>query len=202
MTTVFATVALVFGVVRLALFVALHVVKSEYNIVEHAVSDYAVGPTRTLSSIMTWVTAGLWGALALAVSTGFPDWDDRTKVTIFLIVLAAIFVVLPFLPADLEGHKSTTVGRLHYVAAIAWFALSYACMSNFVNLLRPITDEPLGSVLVVVSWIALVSLVALVAALVVRPLRRFAFGISERVFILSVNVFYITVAVGLLIRQT
>lgn len=113
MTTVFATVALVFGVVRLALFVALHVVKSEYNIVEHAVSDYAVGPTRTLSSIMTWVTAGLWGALALAVSTGFPDWDDRTKVTIFLIVLAAI----------------------------AWFALSYACMSNFVNLLRPITDE-------------------------------------------------------------
>ena len=45
--TVFAVIALVLGVARLAIFIALHFVRSDYNPVRHAVSDYAVGPTRT-----------------------------------------------------------------------------------------------------------------------------------------------------------
>ena len=39
MTTVLAAVALVLGVARLAMFIALHLVPSDYNIVQHAVSD-------------------------------------------------------------------------------------------------------------------------------------------------------------------
>lgn len=44
MTTALAAVALVLGIARLAMFIALHLVPSDYNIVQHAVSDYAVGP--------------------------------------------------------------------------------------------------------------------------------------------------------------
>ena len=46
MLTALAVLALILGVARLIMFVAIHVVPSEYNIVNHAVSDYVVGPTR------------------------------------------------------------------------------------------------------------------------------------------------------------
>lgn len=197
MTVISAAAALVLGLARLAMFVALHLVRSGYSPVRNAVSDYAVGRTRVLSSIMTWTTAGMWAALALAVWTGFPGWADRTGVVVCLVVLAAVFVVLPLLPTDLEGAAVTTIGRLHLLAAILWFALSYACMGNFVRLMH---DGTLGTLLSVLSWVGLVSLVALVAALIIRPLRRWAFGISERVFILSVNLFYLLVAFGIVLR--
>ena len=196
MTTLFAVLALVLGLARLVLFIALHRVESDYNVVEHAVSDYAVGRTRTLSSVTTWVTAGMWLALALAVGSAFPD--DLATVRIFLFVLAAIFVVLPFLPTDVEGEEATLIGRLHLLAAVAWFALAYAGMGDLVDVLKPLVADPLGAALVVLSWVALVSLIALVAALVIRPARRYAFGISERVFLVAVNLFYVDVALAIL----
>lgn len=198
MTTLFATVALVLGLARLVLFIALHRVESDYNIVEHAVSDYAVGRTRALSSVMTWTTAGMWLALALAVGEAFPDSEDLATVRIFLFVLAVIFVVLPFLPTDVEGEEVTLIGRLHLLAAVAWFALAYAGMGDLVDVLESLVVDPIGAALVVLSWVALVSLVTLVAALVIRPARRYAFGISERVFLVAVNLFYVEVALALL----
>lgn len=196
MTTVFATIALTLGVMRLAMFIALHLVPSDYNIVEHAVSDYAVGRTRVLSSIMTWTTAAFWAALAIAVTTGFPNWSDLAGITACLLALAVIFIVLPFFPADLEGSKPTTKGRVHLLAAVVWFALGYACMGNFIRLLVPLVPDALGSTLVIASWVALIALVGLVAALLIRPLRRYAFGISERIFLLAASIFYVAVAIG------
>lgn len=43
------------------------------------------------------------------------------------------------------------------------------------------------------------ALTALVIALVVRRLRPYAFGISERIFLLAVYVFYLGAAAGLLL---
>ena len=43
------------------------------------------------------------------------------------------------------------------------------------------------------------ALIALVTALVIRRLRPYAFGISERIFLLAVYVFYLGAAVGLLL---
>lgn len=200
MTTLFAALALALGLARLVLFIALHRVESDYNVVEHAVSDYAVGRTRTLSSVTTWVTAGMWLALALAVGSAFPDSGDLDTVRIFLFALAAIFVVLPFLPTDVEGEEVTLIGRLHLLAAVAWFALAYAGMGDLVDVLKPLVADPLGAALVVLSWVALVSLIALVAALVIRPARRYAFGISERIFLVAVNLFYVDVALAILTR--
>jgi len=105
---------------HMLMFIALHLVPSNYNMVEHAVSDYVVGRTRRLSSIMTWTTAAFWAALALATIFAFPNWDSLTSVVIRLVALTVIFVALPFLQTDLEGSKATAVGRLHLVAAVAW----------------------------------------------------------------------------------
>lgn len=198
MTAVFAVVALVLGLARLAMFIGLHVHASDYDPVRHAVSNYAVGRTRPLSSAMTWATGGMWLALAVAVGLGFPQWSDRIGVVACLAVLALLFAALPLLPTDLEGERPTLVGRLHLLAAIAWFALSYACMGNFARLLQ----EPpaIGATLVVLSWVTLVSLILLIAALVLKPLRRRLFGLFERAFLVAVNLFYITVSAGILLQ--
>ena len=82
MTTLFAAFALVLGIARLVLLIALHRAESDHNAVEHAVGDHAVGPTRTLGTVR-----------------------------VFLSVLAAIFVVLPFLPTDVP----TTLRRTQSV---------------------------------------------------------------------------------------
>ncbi|TDD63394.1 DUF998 domain-containing protein [Kribbella antibiotica] len=179
-TALAAVAAAALLLIRLGLFVALHVVRSDYNPIEHAVSDYAVGPTRRLSTIAAWVWGAAWVALAFAV--------DSASARVWLLVLAVIFVALPFIPTDLEGTRQTVIGRVHYVAAVAWFAISFSLMSTF-------TDRYDVAVLTVLRWIALVSLAALVIALVVRPLRRRFFGLSERAFIVAVNLFYLIVAI-------
>lgn len=187
----FALVAAVLSVLRLALFVALHVMRSDYNIVEHAVSDYAVGRTRRISNLMTWYTAGIWLALALALVVG-PAPKADTWVIGALFALTLIFLVLPFLPTDVEGQPRTTTGTLHYVAAIAWFALSYSLTGDFARMLGD--SGPTGTALTALRWIALVSLVALCIGLV-PSLRKRIFGIAERVFLLTITVFYLLAAV-------
>ncbi len=197
MSTALAVTAVALFAVRLLIFVALHLVDSPYDPVRNAVSDYAVGPTRHLSAAMTTVTALSWAALAGAVWLGTDGWVDRTQATVLLLALAAIFVALPFAPTDIEGATVTAVGRLHYVLAIAWFAISYSLTGNFSRLLSDEVGGPLASAASVLHIVALVSLIALVVALL-TPLRRRAFGVAERVFIVAISVFYLIVAIGLL----
>lgn len=193
-TTVAASTAAVLLLLRLVLFTSLHLVPSDYSPVRHAVSDYAVGRTRRLSTAMTWATALAW--LALAVAAGRVLVAERTSVTAELVALAALFAVLPFLPTDTEGARRSVIGRLHLVAAIAWFALSYNLTGTLDRLLAP--GPLLGRALTGLHWVALVSLVALVVSLLVPALRRRTFGLSERVFIVAINLFFLGTAIALL----
>ncbi len=179
---------------RLGLLAALHVVPSDYSPVRHAVSDYAVGPTRRLSTAMTWVGAAAWAGLASTVAIAAPTWEHQTSTTTWLLVLAALFVVLPHLPTDLEGAPRTRTGHLHHVAAVAWFAISYSLIGTFADLFA---GTALGSVLQGLHLVAAVSLTCLVIALVVPHLRPRAFGISERVFLVTIALSYLLVTTGL-----
>lgn len=191
----FALVAAALSVLRLILFVALHVMRSDYNIVEHAVSDYAVGRTSKVSAYMTWYTAGVWLTLLLALLVG-PAPQPSTSTIAQLVALVVIFVVLPFLPTDLEGQRRTATGTLHYVAAIAWFALSYSLTGNFSRMLADAGTATIA--LTALRWIALVSLVALCIGLI-PALRKRLFGIAERIFLLAITVFYLLAAVLLML---
>lgn len=191
----FALVAAALSVLRLILFVALHVMRSDYNIVEHAVSDYAVGRTSKVSAYMTWYTAGVWLTLLLALLVG-PAPQPSTSTIAQLVALVVIFVVLPFLPTDLEGQRRTATGTLHYVAATAWFALSYSLTGNFSRMLADAGTATIA--LTALRWIALVSLVALCIGLI-PALRKRLFGIAERIFLLAITVFYLLAAVLLML---
>lgn len=199
MTTTLAIASVALCALRIALFVALHLVPSPYNAVEHAVSDYAVGPTRKLSAAMTTVTAASWLTIAGAAYGRLDGWTGRTPVVVLLVVLAAVFVALPFVPTDVEGGPATPIGRLHYVLAIAWFAISYSLTGDFSRWMDDAVDGPLASIGHVLHIVALVSLIALVVALVVPNLRRRCFGIAERVFLVAISVFFLVASIALVV---
>jgi Protein of unknown function (DUF998) len=180
---------------RLGLFAALHVVPGDCSPVRHAVSDYAVGRTRGLSTAMTRVGAAAWAGLAATVATALPGWEHRTSTTTWLLVLAALFVVLPHLPTDLEGAPRTRTGTLHLVVAVAWFTIGYSLIGTFADVF---TGTALGSALHALHLLAAVSLACLVIALVVPHLRTRAFGLSERVFLTTVALSHLLATIGLL----
>ncbi|MDO5052765.1 MAG: DUF998 domain-containing protein [Pseudoclavibacter sp.] len=195
--TVLAATALGLGLARLAIFLALHIVPSEYSIVRHAVSDYGVGPTRRLASALIWTSAVFWAVLAAALFLS--PLAAGNGVAVWMLVLAGIFTVMPFLPTDLEGEPATLIGRLHLVAAVAWFAIAFSCTGDLLRAFQPVAPPAVTVLLGATRWVALASLIALVTALLVRPLRPYAFGISERIYLLAVSVFYLGTAGALLL---
>lgn len=199
MITTLMIVALILAATRLALFLTLHVVgRAHYSPVKHAVSDYAVGPTRRLASAMNAVTAAMFATLAAAVWWGYPDWTSHTSTSVYLLVLSVIFLVLPALPTDLEGEKATLIGRAHLVAAIAWFALSYTLTGRFAQLVAD-SGNALSGVLSALNIIAMVSLIALVISLLPKLRARF-FGITERVFLVAISLFFLLLPIALLVQ--
>ncbi|MDN5761606.1 MAG: DUF998 domain-containing protein [Microlunatus sp.] len=188
--------ATVMSLARLVIFVVLHLAKTDYDPIRDAVSDYAVGrPTWRLVTAMTWAGLLTWVGLANAVWTGLPNWSGRISTTIELLVLAAVFLVLPWFPTDLEGQRRTARGLIHYGLAVAWFALAYSLTSTFAEIASQRWLGSIAVILTVLHWIVLLALVALVAALIIRPLRH-DFGLPERVFIGATTLFYLLVAVG------
>lgn len=77
MITALALTVVVLGVLRFVLLVAAHLINRDINIVEHAVSDLALGPTRALSRVTTWLTAVLWLGLGALVWFAQPEWSER-----------------------------------------------------------------------------------------------------------------------------
>jgi hypothetical protein len=194
-TAPFALAALIFFVARFGVLVALHLVPNPYHPITDAVSNYAVGSTKRLTMIMTWLSVGGWLALAGTVWFGESGWADRVPVTIMLIALAVIFAVLPYAPTDVEG-KPTLRGRLHLILAVAWFALAYILTGDFATLADGRWGTPLAQLATGLHWAALVGLIT---ALVIRPLRRW-FGLAERVFIVAISLFYLVASAGLLLH--
>lgn len=191
-----ALVAAILFAARLGLLIALHVVDKQYHPVRHAVSDYAVGPTRGLSSVMTWSTAVAWIALIVVVAAGLTDWHARIGVLIQLVILAVAFIALPYVPTDLEGQRRTVRGMLHYVLAIAWFALTYTLSGTFADLIGD-RGGSLAGLLQVLHWVILISLIGVIASMILPKLRT-VFGLVERVFIVAVSLFYLLTAVALM----
>ena len=190
MTTALSSLALILTAVRFALFVRLHTVESPYSPVRHAVSDYAVGPTRRLATATTWLTSATWLALAGAAH-GLRGWDYSGAATVLLLILAAIFAILPAFPTTLEGQRLTPMGAAHYALAIGWFAIAFSLAGDIRRLIAPE-----GGVVAA----ALVSLVALVCAMLPR-FRSRCFGLPERAYLVSIGLFYAVFAAAILVTS-
>lgn len=177
----------------LVVFAALHWLPTGYSPVRHAVSDYGVGRYAGLFS------AGLYassiGVLALAFALmrgiGAPPLAVRDLVYLLLIPLARTGMALK--ATNLEGERLDRSGMLHYLFAVAAFTFTYLAISGTTSFLR--ASDPtvwLRSPLGWIGWVIAPEL-ALVVITMFRPLRR-VFGLAERLFLLTSNLWFILVA--------
>ncbi len=193
---IMGAVALGGWLLRLAGLVALHVVPSDYHPVRHAVSDYAVGPTRQLTARLAVVTALAWFGIAASCWLALPEGSDRTFVAACAGVNGLLSLLMPAFPTDLEGQRLTFRGVVHYGLAIAQFALAYTPMGNLVRAAEALHWPSAGAL----NLLSVASLVCLVAtcATMVGPGRRI-FGLTERSYLAAVLVFYGVVAASLMV---
>ena len=194
-----ALVSLLAGLIYLVLFVTMHLLPTGYNPIRHAVSDYAVGKYGTLFRVAFWSSAlnVLALAIGLAVGVGVPPLASKDLVYLGLIAFARLAMSL--FPTDIEGKRLTRTGILHYVFAILAFAFAYMAISDLTPVLQTLNPwQQVKEPLAILAWIVLPALILVVVTLL-RPLRR-VFGLCERLFLLTTNVWFILVSLLLLIK--
>lgn len=166
----------------------------------HAVSDYAVGPTKATVAVAGVANAAGAGLLAVAVAAGggaVAAMDRRTEMIWLLAIYAVLAVVVLAAPTDLEGQRRTMTGRLHLLIAVASFTAGYLLTADGTRDLAGLPGwAPLAGMLEVLRWATLAGLVGVVVTLLVRPLRA-VFGVVERVFLGALLLWCIVVAAGL-----
>ncbi|MDN5927760.1 MAG: DUF998 domain-containing protein [Hyphomicrobiales bacterium] len=177
--TIYAAAALAY-LAQLALFLALNI-RGRYSLVSHAVSDYGIGPSRRLFTIY-----GLIGIIAAAALGAAVLMDGRfpARGGIYLLAMAALRLGVLAFPTDLEGERLTGAGKLHYLFAIASFALAYMTIDVLNPAALSIVADWASPVLAGLYWIVAASLAGVVICLV--PALRRIFGLVERVFLVSV----------------
>jgi hypothetical protein len=198
---IFSSISLVGIFAYLVVFAALHVLPTGYQPIRHAVSDYAVGGYGHVFKAGLWLSsAGVLAlAIALALKPGAPPLAESQLV--FLFVVPFTRVGMAYFPTDLEGQKLTRNGRLHYLFAVASFAFTYAAIAGMTPRLGALPGwQPVAGLLGVLHWIVLIALILLVVTLIPR-LRRI-FGLFERAFLVSTNVWFVVVAVSLLVHSS
>ena len=193
--TLLAGLACLAFLARLAVMVRLHLADTGYHPIQHAVSDYAVGPTRRLAAVAGVLNAAGAGLLALALVPTFRSWGRHDEIVWLLAAYAVLAVVVIAVPTDLEGKRRTWTGVLHLLVAIASFTVGYAITSDATAGLTQLPGwAGAGQVLELLRWTTLVGLVGIVVTLVVKPLRA-VFGLVERVFLGSL-LLWLAVAAG------
>jgi uncharacterized protein DUF998 len=198
-TGVLSVVSLAATLAYLAIMATLHVLPTGYSPVRHAVSDYAVGRYRSLFTTGLYVSSAAVLALAFALLSGIGTPPLATRAVAYLLLIPLARVGMTLFPTDLEGQRVSRTGLLHYACAIAAFTLTYLAISDMTPALRLLdtrgwTSAPLHWA----AWMVGPAL-ALVVVTMFRPLRRI-FGLFERIFLLTTNVWFALVAVLLIIR--
>ena len=177
--TIYTTAALLYFV-QLALFLALNI-RGSYSLVGHAVSDYGVGPSRPLFT--TYGLIGIIAAIALGAAV-LLDGRFPARGGVYLLAVAALRLGVLAFPTDLEGQRLTGAGKLHYLFAIASFALAYMAIDVLNPVALPVVGNWASPILAGLYWIVAASLAGVVICLI--PALRRIFGLVERIFLVSV----------------
>ena len=177
--TIYTTAALLYFV-QLALFLALNI-RGSYSLVGHAVSDYGVGPSRPLFTIYGLI--GIIAAIALGAAV-LMDGRFPARGGVYLLAVAALRLGVLAFSTDLEGRRLTGTGKLHYLFAIASFALAYMAIDVLNPVALPVVANWASPILAGLYWIVAVSLAGVVICLI--PALRRIFGLVERIFLVSV----------------
>lgn len=197
LATVSALVAVLCVLIYFGLQVQMHRAPTVYAPLRNAVSDYGVGPTARSFRIASLVgTAALLALAAALAGSGVYGW--RGGVVAWLLVAAVGRIGVAVFPTDLPQARRTATGRLHLLSAIVQFVALITVVTSDVAGRLGVTGV-LAALLHVLGWVAVVSLVGVIVALLLPVARRW-FGLVERGFLFSVNAWLGLAAVAVLLR--
>ncbi|MED1108039.1 DUF998 domain-containing protein [Bacillus paramycoides] len=191
---ILSIVAVLFFLGYFIFFLILHFKKTGYHPIRHAVSDYGVGATKNLFIIYAWLSN--LGALSLSIVMLIVKdrFTISASIPVLIILMVISRIIMLFFPTDLEGEKLTVRGKLHFLFAILAFTFSYMAIDrggSHLKLLEGFKNlEPFFHIITLISSISL----GAVVVTMFKPLR-FIFGICERVFLLSINIWFIVVSI-------
>jgi len=130
-STLLPTAATGFFLYFVAALLLMHAVRPDYTVVDHMISDYAVGRS---GWIMTTAFVSLsLGCLALAIGLfldGPASWLGRIGASLLVVTFAGLMVTALF-PTDLETAPSTRTGDIHtlsFLVNIVSVLLSTICL--------------------------------------------------------------------------
>ena len=188
MTQLAAALAAALYAAGLLVLAALHLRHRSHDPLRDPVSDYGVGASKPLFQVNGML--GSAGALLLAwvlYRVGLPAW-----IALCLVASMLARTGVAWFATDLEGAPRTTAGRLHMVFAVASFALAYVVVDNATPWVAQGAPGAWPDVLTALRWVTAAGLAALVACLLLRPLRAF-FGLAERVFLIALPLWFLSV---------
>lgn len=130
-STLLPTAATIFFLYFVAVILLMHVVRPDYTVIDHMISDYAVG---SFGWIMTtaFVSISL-GCLALAIGLlldGPASWLGRIGAVLLMVAFAGLIVTAIF-PTDLETAPTTRTGNIHtlsFLTNVVSVLLSTICL--------------------------------------------------------------------------
>lgn len=189
---ILAWVATALYIITFVLFCFLHITKSDYTVSRNPVSDYGVGQTARLFQV--YALSGTLGAIALTCLFYFsPQQGFPSLVANCMLLMVVSRVGVAAFQTDLEKQKRTVHGILHNVCAIGTFGFAYTAIANATEPALALRQSPLLNLLLITfKYLALIALGFTVMTMP-RPLRRF-FGLAERVFIVSMIVWFLTMS--------
>ncbi|GAA3953753.1 DUF998 domain-containing protein [Gordonia caeni] len=187
--TVLSAAAVVLLVVRLVLFVHLHLVRRDLSLWSHTVSDLGTGSSRAEFTVMGVLTAVAYGLVLVACV--LRDIGPDVPRVFFGVGIVALLVMLCF-PTDPTGRSRTAVGAVHWVLAVIQFAGLFVAMVNL-DLTPVLPAEAMG----VMRWVVRISFYAFLAALLLPALRRRCLGVTERVFLTVTPLWFIVLGTAL-----
>jgi hypothetical protein len=196
---IFAMISFLASATYLVLLITFHFLPTGYDPVSQPVSDYGVGKYAYLFRIYMWVSAlaaiAFAGALADSGLLPISSW-----IFVLLLLLAITRVGISLFPTDLEGKPRTVHGMLHYIFAILTFTFVYLAISALTPVLVVVPPwQSIAGLLMILKPLVFYSLLLLVVVILVPPLKRI-FGLSERLFLVSENIWFVIVTALLVTR--
>ena len=177
--------------------VATHFVSPQYDLVRDYISNYAVGPYGWIYGSAFLASSVGCIALAAALWHSVPHEALSKTGIVLLVAVGATYALVFFFPTDILAPGEpprTPAGLIHALAAFLGWVLFVACAFLITSKLKrsPYWTAWRGPLLVL-SWLALLSLIALILVVAVkRPVG----GLVERAFILDRNVWALIAAIA------
>ncbi len=195
MNSVLAVASLVAFITYFVCLIVLHFLPTGYSPLYNTISDYSVGRFSGIARMSTAVNSAgillLLGALVFII--GVPPLTSNGLIWLGILALTRLAMVV-FI-TDLSGQKRTLKGIVHVILAVISFVAGVSAIGTLTGSISLFFAG--NSVYPFLKILAEVSTPILVVLLItLLPFLRRIFGLIERLFLLTINV-WLLIASGL-----